>query len=311
VTQNKNLSSALKKGSLAEQESGIRAILWGVRGTLPTPGETTRKYGGNTACVEVRVWNNKNSLSLVLDAGSGLPAYGEQALARGEREFHIFLSHVHYDHILGLTRFAPIFRRDCSVHFYGLKRAGQDLHEVLRHFFQHPYFPVEYDALGANPNLSFHHFAEADVLNLGPARVRFQSLNHPQGSVAFRIEEAASNVSMVYATDHEHGTDKDEKLIEFSHQTDLLLCDCTYNLGNYERFKGWGHSTAHHGALFAKQSEAKVFGLFHHDPGAADQDLERVALVEARTQFERSFLCAEGMNLCLNTLPADLGLKLR
>jgi phosphoribosyl 1,2-cyclic phosphodiesterase len=307
VTQHKPKTAQDPQPSLQGASSSERVILWGVRGTLPTPGESTRKYGGNTSCVEVQLWEGDKRFSLIIDAGSGLPAYGDQALARGDREFHIFLSHVHYDHILGLTRFAPIFRRDCTVHFYGFEREDNDLHEILRRFFQHPYFPVEYDALGANPNLIFHHFHDHEVLDLGPAKVRFQALNHPQGSVAFRVENPKSGVSMVYATDHEHGSDKDAQLLDFARDTDLLLFDSTYNLGNYERFKGWGHSTAHHGALLAKEAQAKVIGLFHHDPGISDADLERIALSEARAEFPRSFLCAEGMDLCLNTIIRDFG----
>ncbi len=302
----KNTSSRTQR---KPNKNRVETLFWGVRGTLPTPTPTTRKYGGNTSCVELRCTKGGTTSSIIMDAGSGLSACGDAALARGQREFHVFLSHVHYDHIMGLTRFTPIFRKDCKVNFYGLAHPNHSLHDILRGFFQHPYFPVEYDALGANPNLVCHELHKGDVLNLHDLVIRCQPLHHPQGSAAFRVDVPVENVSFVYATDHEHGTAIDAELLKFAKDASLFVYDSTYTSKNYEKFKGWGHSTSAQGAKIAAAANVLAFGIFHHDPAASDKDLETVSLPEARKIFKRSFLCAEGKTLCLNTILEDLRFK--
>lgn len=302
-------TSAAQGSTKKPLKATTEVTFWGVRGTLPTPSKSTQKYGGNTSCVEVLTKCGKEVCSFALDAGSGLSAYGEAALARGQREFHIFLSHVHYDHIMGLTRFAPIFRRDCKVSFYGLANPSHSLHDILRGFFQHPYFPVEYDALGANPNLVCHEMHKGDVLDLHGFTIRCIPLNHPQGAAAFRIESETNGCSLVYATDHEHGTAVDAELIKFSKDASLFIYDSTFHNKNYEKFKGWGHSTAAQGAKIAAEANVKAFGIFHHDPASSDKDLESISLPEARKLFKRSFLCAEGKTLSLNNILEDLGFQ--
>jgi phosphoribosyl 1,2-cyclic phosphodiesterase len=275
---------------------------WGVRGTLPTPGANTLRYGGNTSCLEVHVEAGGETANVILDAGSGIAGLGDHAVAKGQREFHILLSHVHYDHIIGLTRFLPLFRKDCRVHFYGRGNSGKGLHDILQSFFTHPFFPVEFDRLGANPNLTFHTLDPHEEINLGPVRIRCQDLNHPQGAVGFRIETKLGKSSLVYATDHEHGTPLDNKLASFAHETTLFLYDSTYHNENYRFFKGFGHSTAHVGASLAAKAKVGAYGLFHHDSQMSDDALEKISLPEAMAQFPNSFLCREGMTIDLEML---------
>lgn len=289
-----------------KKDHGQEVIFWGVRGTLPTPGEGTLKYGGNTSCVEVLVHpGEKDATSLVFDAGTGIAQYGDAALERGIREFHIFLSHMHYDHIFGLTRFTPLFRDDCQISFYGQAKCGKSLFEILSGFFSFPYFPLRFEDLPSRRKLHFTEINNLSELSIGAASVQFQNLNHPQDAVAFRVWDKNQKTSVVYATDHEHGTALDDALEEFALNTSLLIYDSTYNDENYEAHRGWGHSTALAGAKLAKKAKAQAYAIFHHEPDATDEDLETRVLPEAQSVFARSFLATERHSLMLGRLDSS------
>ncbi len=283
---------------------------WGVRGTLPTPGHSTLRYGGNTSCVEALVGESgKPPVSLIFDAGSGLASLGDEALERGERVFHIFLSHVHYDHIIGLTRFSPLFRPDCQIHFYGQAKCGFSLKRIIRTFFSAPFFPVEFKNLPEPSRLHFHEVNGLSQLYVEGAKVEFIPLCHPQEALGFRLWDFERKLSIVYATDHEHGSMRDGLLEEFSRNTSLLLYDSTYTEAEYPAHRGWGHSTAEHGALFAKNANAGAYGIFHHDPMTSDDDLENLVLPEAKRIFTKSFLCAETQLVDIQKLVQDFEWK--
>lgn len=119
----------------------------GVRGTIPTPSKSHLKYGGNTSCVEVTSIYKNKAINILFDAGTGIINYGEEALERGIRVFHLFLTHMHYDHIIGLTRFTPLFREDCEIHIYGQSKSGRSLKKIIEDFFISPFFPIEFHEL--------------------------------------------------------------------------------------------------------------------------------------------------------------------
>lgn len=280
----------------------LNVTFWGVRGTLPTPGKNTLKYGGHTSCVEVQCQSEETVTTLVFDAGSGLAKFGDHALARGEREFHLFLSHMHYDHIMGLTKFAPLFRDDCKVTFYGQAKLGKSLLEIIKNIFAFPYFPVLFEDLPNRKNLRFIEVNGLRELKVGNAIVQFQDLNHPQSSIGFRVWDPSKNQSVVYATDHEHGTGRDAELIDFSEGASLFIYDSTYTDQNYSKFKGWGHATAASGAKIAKGANVGAFAIFHHDPDGTDAELESHTLPEARKIFNKSFLSREGHSIVLSDI---------
>ena len=294
-----------KKPNSAEGSDGDRqqdeqvVTFWGVRGTLPTPRPQFLKYGGHTSCVEVCLTHGKSQSSIVLDAGSGIVAYGDQALRRGQRQFHLLLSHMHYDHVIGLTRFGPLFRSDCEVTVYGLRKGGKSLQEMFEQFFSFPFFPIEFKNLPGLKNLHFHEVNGADELTIAGMPVQMQVLNHPQDAVAYRAWNQAKTTSVVYATDHEHGTELDFDLEKFAKNASLMLYDSTFSNVDYPNYKGWGHSTALAGAQIAKNANVGAYGLFHHDPDASDAHLDKVLLPEAQRIYPRSFLCAENTQVSL------------
>ena len=293
------------KGSGPEVASGdLWVKFWGVRGTMPTPGPGTLKYGGHTTCLEVLAQHpsalipdtpgsssSTNRPLLLIDGGSGVSLCGDFALDNGCREFHILLSHMHYDHIIGFTKFTPLFRSDCSVHFYGQGKKGKSLRHLVSRIFSFPYFPVEFKELKAK--MTFTEINDMSSRTICNHLVEFQLLNHPQEAVAFRIWNRQKTASFVFATDHEHGTQKDKELAKFAHQTELFICDATYTEEGYRKSVGWGHATAAAGARIAKTARAKTFGICHHDPSSTDEFLEKILLPEAAAIFENSFLCRE------------------
>ncbi len=277
---------------------------WGVRGTLPSPGNQTLKYGGHTSCVEVNTASDTGQVksSIILDAGTGIAKFGDFALRRGDREFHIFLSHMHYDHIMGLTRFAPLFRNDCKVHIYGMAKCGKSLSEIFKKFFSAPFFPIEFDMLPCSRDLKFIELNQYKFIDVNNHKIGIQKLNHPQDAIAFRVWNKSETTSVVYATDHEHGTARDSELISFAHNASVFLYDSTYSELAYPNHIGWGHSTAFQGARIARDADVKAYGLFHHDPFASDEQLETTLLPEARKIFPNSFLCSESSELNLAKL---------
>lgn len=288
------------EGFQLDTEGQLTVTFWGVRGTLPSPGADFIEFGGHTSCVEVSSQSTgmNTPTSLVLDAGTGIVGYGETALARGQQEFHILLSHYHYDHIIGLTRFAPLFRPNVEIHFYGQPKGGMEVNDIIEKIFSFPFFPLEYRHLPSKNNLHFHPVTSGSPFSIGPMVVIAHELHHPQQALAYRVWDTDLQTSLVYATDHEHGTDSDLSLAAFSRNTDLFLFDTTYTSEVYDSGRqGWGHSTARRGAEIAEMAQVKYFGLFHHDPDSTDTMLKNSLLAEGQKYFPASFLCKEGQSL--------------
>lgn len=318
MTSRKNMRQVKEFKGVEDASLGV--TFWGVRGTLPSPGADFIEFGGHTSCVEVTspAEGKGHYTSLVLDAGTGIVGYGEHALARGQNEFHILLSHYHYDHIIGLTRFAPLFRPNVAIHFYGHAKGGMELNEIIERIFSFPFFPVEYRHLPSRNNLHYHSVVPGSPFSVGSMVVIAHELHHPQQAFAYRVWDSDLQTSIVYATDHEHGTDSDLSLAAFSRNTDLFLFDTTYTSDVYDSGRqGWGHSTARRGAEIAEMAQVRRFGLFHHDPDSTDSMLKNSLLVEGRKYFPASFLCKEGQTLKLKPdspaedLPLAAGFDIR
>ncbi len=275
---------------------------WGTRGTIPITNENMLKYGGNTSCVEVISIKNNINKSIILDAGTGIIKCSENALLRGDRVFHLFMSHMHYDHIIGLTKFIPFFREDCEIHIYGQAKFGNSLKEIFQRFFSAPFFPVEFFQLPALNKIHFHELNGIKNIQIDDIFVEIQPLNHPQEALAYKIWDFNKINCVVYATDHEHGTRKDLELEKFIKNSTLFIYDSTYSDSNYKNYIGWGHSTAAAGATLAKNSGVKYYGIFHHDPASTDEYLETKILVEAQAIFKNSFLTAEFQTINISEL---------
>lgn len=251
----------------------MRVTFYGVRGSVPAPGPTTARYGGNTSCVEVVVGDGT---TLVLDAGTGMRALGT-TLLEGDRHrsVHLLLSHTHWDHVLGLPFFAPLWRKDSEILVYPLPTDAQE--RFQRTIFDDIHFPVSVNDIPAK--VEFVKPSE-EPWRIGSARVRRIALNHPGNAQGFRIDDA-SGASLVYLTDNEllrgdAGEAAIDALARFSADTDLLIHDSQYVASDMPAKYGWGHSVVDDVLTLGVRAETRRLVLFHHDPSRTDDDLDAI-----------------------------------
>ncbi|HEY3452244.1 MAG TPA: MBL fold metallo-hydrolase [Myxococcales bacterium] len=259
---------------------------WGVRGSIPSPGPTTVKFGGNTSCVEVRAGDDV----CIFDLGSGLREMGI-ALGRTPAKASMFLSHYHWDHIQGLPFFGPAYNPGSALDLYGPVREGRDVKTLLAGQMVAPYFPVTLDAFKAK--LGFHTIACGETVKVGALRVTASELHHPNGVLAYRIE--LGKKAVVYATDTEHGTKADEALIALAKGAEALIYDAMYTDSEYTQGKtGWGHSTWSAGIKLCEKAGCKRLVLFHHEPTRHDKDLETLLKEAASDEAVKVLVAREG-----------------
>ena len=295
----------------------------GVRGSHPSPGPGTVRYGGNTSCVEVRAGNHL----IILDAGTGIVSLGNEIAKNHQNSgkkpqtttVTILFSHTHHDHTQGFAFFKPAYHPRTTCHLYGPRLKDVELEKGLATAMVSPYFPVSLSELSSVLNIRSLHETEIilyedssstpKILNYfrdnhskEPFQVRVRvmhSLAHPNGGVfVYKIE--MDGKSLVYATDTEGYSGGDQKLIRFAKGTDLLIHDSQYMPNDYVQgdmvVQGFGHSTVDMAAEVAAQAGAKRLALFHYDPFYDDSTVERM---EKRAQdiFKDSIASHEGLEI--------------
>jgi phosphoribosyl 1,2-cyclic phosphodiesterase len=230
------------------------------------------KYGGNTACVEVRT---RRGSTLILDAGTGIRRLGTNLAGSGRID--ILLTHLHADHIQGLGFFRPLFQADREVHIWGPRSAGEDLKARLSRYLSTPLFPVHLRELPSRLTL---HDAPVDGVEIGGAQITAEPVLHPGLTVGYRLAEEGA--ALTYLSDHEPALGGDSLPASVSWMSgfslaqgaDLLIHDSQYTDAEYVSRRGWGHSSISHTLEFASRTEAKKLITFHHDPDHSDLELD-------------------------------------
>ncbi len=251
---------------------------WGVRGSVPCPGPATRRYGGNSPCVEVRCGGRL----IILDAGTGIRELGNVLLQGGDpTDADILLTHCHYDHVLGIPFFAPLFQPGHTFRFWcGNLLPEFRLQAVVQQMMSAPLFPVGVETFRAE--IDWRDFIPGDPIPCGDVSIRTAALDHPGGATGYRIEYDGRSV--VYLTDHEgRREDLNKKLVALARGADLMIYDTTFTESEIDAKKGWGHSTFQDGMRLADAAGVKTFCLFHHAPEHDDDTIDRI-LAEARAQ---------------------------
>jgi len=260
----------------------VRLTFHGTRGSLPSPGEATNRYGGNTSCVMVQ---NDEDQVLILDAGSGIRQAGE-AIPPGTKRVDVLLTHLHMDHIQGLGFFAPLYTPGVQVHIWGPPSTTRSLRKRLTRYLSPPLFPVRIREV---PSLVRCHDVTRDGWDIGAYRLQGHLITHPGPTLGYRIE--CGGRTLAYLPDHEPqlgcpaALPKADWLSGFSVAAgaDLLVHDAQYTAEEYRTRAGWGHCTAELAVRYAEAVAAKRLLFFHFDPARSDDDLERVCSDAAST----------------------------
>ena len=251
----------------------MRIRFWGTRGSIPTPGQRTVRYGGNTACVEVR---DSTGHLLVLDAGTGLRELGIKLNGTSPLVVDLFLSHLHWDHIQGIPFFRPAYDPKSTLRLYGPTQ-HRPLRELLGLGMDDPFFPVDLDGLPVQ--LEVHEVDSGSKRKVGPYQVSATKIFHPAPALAYRIE--ADGKSIVYATDTEDPfSGQTNPVIALAKDADALIHDSQYLDSDFKA--GWGHSTVATALDVATRAKVKRLILYHHDPDRTDDALDRIGVETQR-----------------------------
>ena len=275
----------------------MRVRLWGTRGSVASPGPDTVRYGGNTACVEVRT----DDALLVLDAGTGIRPLGV-SLRGSARRIDVLLTHLHLDHLQGLGFFEPIFAAAAEIHIWGPPSTTQDLRARLSRYLSPPLFPVRLRDLG--PNVSLHDVPHKPF-PIGDVTVRGEPIIHPGPTLGYRISNGSGSVA--YLPDHEPalGAPRFPLAAEWTsghslaEGVDLLIHDTQYTVEEYPLKIGWGHSSVEHTWAFARQAAARQLVTFHHDPSHSDEELDAMVADLASREGPGVLAGTEGLELSI------------
>jgi phosphoribosyl 1,2-cyclic phosphodiesterase len=280
----------------------IRVRFWGVRGSVPCPGPKTVKYGGNTACLELRFGEEERLI--VIDAGTGIRELAGHVmktdLPKGPIKTELFLTHTHWDHIMGFPFFIPLFIPNTELKVFGPVSFEDDpLSKIFGDMLRYRYWPVRLEELAAH--IEYSDLKEGSMDLGGGVWVTTKYLNHPVLVLGYRFEYRGKVFCTAYDTepflnlfdvspddpsyDEEAvregalaAEEENEKVVAFFKGADILIHDSQYTYKEYVNPKspklGWGHSSFEHAVNVAHKAGVKKLLLFHHDPDRSDAELD-------------------------------------
>ena len=300
----------------------MKVRFWGVRGSYPTPGAGTVKYGGNTPSVEICAGGR----TIILDAGTGIIPLGRE-LARTKRagELLLLFSHLHHDHTQGFPFFVPAYLPNAKLHIYGPDGTHQSIMSVLEHNQSSETFPVSLRDMSSTKDIQAVRESQVIVWDEAGVRVvestsgvseeavvirMLKSYAHPGGVFVYRITWRGKSV--VYATDTEGYVGTDKRLVKFAKDADLLIHDAQYldehywgQLEGFPATQGYGHSTVTMACEVAASASTGRLVLFHHDPAYSDTMLAGMERT-AQNLFVDTATAYEGLEIDLTPDPSPI-----
>jgi len=282
----------------------VEVTFFGARGSCPCSGDCYSEFGGSTSCVLV---NTGTDEPLILDAGTGLRSLGATLAPRLQESgrpvhAHILLTHLHYDHLLGLPFFGPLEDPGAVVEIYGPRQGSVPLAELVASAVTPPFFPVQMKEFRGEVKLN--EVGDDDFM-LDDVKVTARYIPHTDLTLGFRVEHGG--LSIAYLPDHQAPLDRmgiAESVLELCDGVDLLLHDAQYDEEEFAAKSDWGHSTVAYAVHVAAAAGARRLGLFHHDPSHDDaklRDLEESARrLPAASSLEEIFAARESKSLTIS-----------
>jgi phosphoribosyl 1,2-cyclic phosphodiesterase len=270
-------------------ESPVRVKFWGTRGSIAVPGPGTLRYGGNTACVELRA----DGEIIVLDAGSGIRPLGialQNEFQARPIKLSLLITHAHWDHIQGLPFFKPAYDSKNEIRIFGFDGTGASLRDILAEPMRTPFFPITMRELSAR--MSINSLTDMKF-SLDKVQVHAAWVNHPGVCAGYRIFSSAGSVA--FLPDHEPyefflhayrgkrlssaqakqiAADEQAGLVRFLRGSDILILDAQFTDREYKNHIGWGHSSLSSAVSLAVEAEVQTLVLFHHDPHHDDEKVD-------------------------------------
>jgi len=267
----------------------MKVKFWGVRGSIPSPGPATVRFGGNTTCIEVRTDTNE---LIIIDAGTGIFPLSMSLISEFPIAANVLITHSHWDHIQGLPFFLPNFIAGNSLRLHGAfdPVSGKGIEQVMAVQLQYSYFPVREAEMKGQ--IDYVTLIPGQTIKIGTASITPVLMNHPVVDFGYRIESNGKSVFFtgdhepamnIYAPDDpdyaEYQSFLDEKttsILAAMKDVDVLIADCSYTNAEYVHKKGWGHGTFHTSINYAKSAKAKMLYCTHHEPTRSDNALEAI-----------------------------------
>ena len=279
----------------------IHVDFWGVRGSVPSPGPTTTRYGGNTSCVSITVDNK----ILILDAGTGIRNLGGAIIGQPELEIFVVVTHSHWDHIQGFPFFTPIYQPNRPVHMFPTLHKKNVVLSSLIDQMDGAHFPITPDQVPSNFNFVTENPLE--FLENNGFHMELVPMNHPGKAFGYKIK--IDDKIICYFTDNEIDPPY-EKSIELDVLTkhcrnvDILIHDAQYIEADMPLKHGWGHSLISQVTKLGESAEVKNLVYYHHDPERSDDDIDAELEEASKTLKEngssvRPYFAYEGLKLSI------------
>jgi len=293
---------------------------WGVRGSIPCPGPDTVIYGGNTTCLEIRA----DDRLLIADLGTGLRPLGDWLMANdlkkyGKIKADVFVTHTHWDHILGFPMFTPVYVRGTELRITGpVSFDNNNLKSIIETQMSYQYWPVTAGELAAN--IEYNQIKETTLDLGGGLSVTSKFLNHTILCLGYRFDYQGKSIALVF--DHEPfrnlfsvnpadedydedaakegeiaAAEENERIKNFMKGADIVVHDTQYLEEEYATHTGWGHATFKHAINAVNEADVKKLICFHHDPSRADSQLEQLEKKYTDSTTVKIIMAKEGMTL--------------